>query len=174
MAVSLGNNHAHGWPLTNRNNDDGTGQGQGHVAQTPTPAPQTHPPTSTPASASASAPSQLEAREGPAPAQWQAVREEIRTLYEKRPLRDVRRILEQRHGFRATYVLCLFVCLSPVCDARFRGPFSMSFSLFFSTLSYLTSHPLPLLLTPPSLSGFPFFFLLISMPSPSDCMYICV
>ncbi|EHY59043.1 hypothetical protein HRR83_001687 [Exophiala dermatitidis] len=46
--------------------------------------------------------SQLEAREGPAPAEWQAVKEEIRLLYEKKPLRDVRTILEQRHGFRAT------------------------------------------------------------------------
>ena len=60
-------------------------------------------PASTPAPASAS---HLEAREGPAPAQWQAVKEEIRVLYEKKPLKDVRRILEQRHGFRATYVLC--------------------------------------------------------------------
>lgn len=49
--------------------------------------------------------SQLLAREGPAPAQWQAVKEEIRVLYEKRPLKDVRKIMEQRHGFRATYVL---------------------------------------------------------------------
>ncbi|KAI1627802.1 hypothetical protein EDD37DRAFT_277000 [Exophiala viscosa] len=48
------------------------------------------------------APTHLEAREGPAPAQWQAVKDEIRILYEKKPLRDVKKILEQRHGFRAT------------------------------------------------------------------------
>lgn len=48
------------------------------------------------------APNLLEAREGPAPAQWQAVKDEIRVLYEKKPLRDVKKILEQRHGFRAT------------------------------------------------------------------------
>jgi len=48
------------------------------------------------------APTHLEAREGPAPAQWQAVKDEIRILYEKKPLRDGRKILEQRHGFRAT------------------------------------------------------------------------
>src|SRR5882757_6895732 len=78
MALSLGN--AHGWPVNN-------------VAQTS-------------ASTQASAPSQLEAREGPAPEQWQAVKEEIRVLYERKPLRDVRKILEQRHGFRATYVQC--------------------------------------------------------------------
>ncbi|EXJ80826.1 hypothetical protein A1O3_07110 [Capronia epimyces CBS 606.96] len=50
----------------------------------------------------AATPPQLEAREGPAAAQWQAVKEEIRYLYQDKPLRDVRRILEQRHGFRAT------------------------------------------------------------------------
>ncbi|KAK4938541.1 hypothetical protein LTR10_021073 [Elasticomyces elasticus] len=48
------------------------------------------------------APTHLEAREGPAPAQWQAVKDEIRILYERKPLRDVKKILEQRHGFRAT------------------------------------------------------------------------
>ncbi|EXJ90381.1 hypothetical protein A1O1_03482 [Capronia coronata CBS 617.96] len=47
-------------------------------------------------------PSHLEAREGPAAAQWQAVKEVIRVLYEKKPLRDVKRILEQQYGFRAT------------------------------------------------------------------------
>lgn len=57
-------------------------------------------------STSAPTPSHLEAREGPASSQWQAVKDEIRVLYEKHPLRDVKRILEQRHGFRATYVLC--------------------------------------------------------------------
>ncbi len=75
MAVSLGN--ARGWIV----NDN--------VAQTPAPA-------------TAATTTQLEAREGPAPNQWQAVKEEIRVLYEKKPLRDVKRILEQRHGFRAT------------------------------------------------------------------------
>ncbi len=78
MALSLEN--APGWPANNNNN----------VAQNSIQAPAAPPTT------------QLEAREGPAPAQWQAVREEIRVLYEKKPLRDVRRILEQRHGFRAT------------------------------------------------------------------------
>ena len=68
-------------------------------------------PASTPAPVSAS---HLEAREGPAPAQWQAVKEEIRVLYEKKPLKDVRRILEQRHGFRATYVLCKLPNLNSV------------------------------------------------------------
>ncbi|KAJ9606628.1 hypothetical protein H2200_008636 [Cladophialophora chaetospira] len=53
-------------------------------------------------SAQAFAPSQLEAREGPAPAQWQAVKDEIRLLYEKNPLRDVRKIMERRYGFKAT------------------------------------------------------------------------
>ncbi|KAK4949756.1 hypothetical protein LTR10_011598 [Elasticomyces elasticus] len=48
------------------------------------------------------APLHLEAREGPTPAQWQAVKDEIRMLYEGRPLRNVKKILEQRHGFRAT------------------------------------------------------------------------
>lgn len=87
MALSLGNSH--GWPLSN-------------VAQAPVPAASSaHAHAPSPA---APASSHLEAREGPAPAQWQAVKEEIRVLYEKKPLRDVRRILEQRHGFRATYV----------------------------------------------------------------------
>ena len=53
-------------------------------------------------SVQAPAPSQLEAREGPAPAQWQAVKDEIRILYEKNPLRDVRKIMERKHGFKAT------------------------------------------------------------------------
>ncbi|KIY01056.1 uncharacterized protein Z520_03722 [Fonsecaea multimorphosa CBS 102226] len=76
MALSLGN--PRGWTVDN-------------VAQAP--------PASTQAPASSA---QLEAREGPAPAQWQAVKEEIRILYEKHPLRDVRRILLDRHNFRAT------------------------------------------------------------------------
>lgn len=43
-------------------------------------------------------------REGPTPEQWEAVREEIRVLYldEGKWLKDVRKILERRHGFRAT------------------------------------------------------------------------
>jgi len=41
--------------------------------------------------------------EGPSTLQWQAVKEEIRVLYEKRPLKDVKKTLEQRYGFRATY-----------------------------------------------------------------------
>jgi Clr5 domain len=44
----------------------------------------------------------LEVREGPAPSQWQAVRDEIKILYEKHPLRDVRKILERKYNFRAT------------------------------------------------------------------------
>jgi hypothetical protein len=42
--------------------------------------------------------------EGPTAAQWSAVREEIRYLYliEKKPLKHVKQILEQRRGFRAT------------------------------------------------------------------------
>ncbi|KAK5056070.1 hypothetical protein LTR84_012621 [Exophiala bonariae] len=73
MALSLGNTQ--GWSY-------------GDVTQSQAPAP------SAPAS-------HFEAREGPTPAQWQAVREEIRVLYEKKPLKDVKRILERR-GFRAT------------------------------------------------------------------------
>lgn len=76
MALSLGNTQ--GWSF-------------GDVTPSQAPAP------SAPAS-------HFEAREGPTPAQWQAVREEIRVLYEKKPLKDVKRILERR-GFRATYVL---------------------------------------------------------------------
>lgn len=60
----------------------------------------TQPPASAPSAGPAS---HFEAREGPSPAQWQAVKEEIRVLYEKKPLKDVKRILERR-GFRATYV----------------------------------------------------------------------
>ncbi|OQV09548.1 Clr5 domain-containing protein isoform 1 [Cladophialophora immunda] len=81
MALSLGN--PRGWTVENV------------AAPAPAPAPAS---TQAPASASAL----LEAREGPAPAQWQAVKEEIRILYEKHPLRDVRRILLDRHNFRAT------------------------------------------------------------------------
>lgn len=51
--------------------------------------------------------------EGPSAAQWAAVKEEIRVLYEKKPLRDVKTILEKRHGFRATYVSCPFPLTSP-------------------------------------------------------------
>ena len=76
MASSLGS-YSHGWTV-NRN-----------VAQAST-------------SAQAPAPSQLEAREGPAPAQWQAVKDEIRILYEKNPLRDVRKIMERKYAFKAT------------------------------------------------------------------------
>jgi hypothetical protein len=73
MASGL-DNHTQGWPSSNN-----VAQHQG----------------STQAAAS-----QLEAREGPTPSQWQAVREEIILLYEKSPLRDVRSIMERR-GFRA-------------------------------------------------------------------------
>ena len=38
----------------------------------------------------------------PVAAQWEAVKDEIRVLYEKHPLREVRTIMEKRHGFRAT------------------------------------------------------------------------
>jgi hypothetical protein len=78
MAASLGS-YPHGWTVNT------------NVAQTSTPT-QPPPPSS----------SQLEAREGPAPAQWQAVKEDIRILYEKNPLRDVRRIMERKYGFKAT------------------------------------------------------------------------
>ena len=40
--------------------------------------------------------------EGPTAQQWQYVKEEIRDLYTHKPLKDVRAILEQKHGFRAT------------------------------------------------------------------------
>ncbi|KPI44086.1 uncharacterized protein AB675_6501 [Cyphellophora attinorum] len=42
--------------------------------------------------------------EGPTAAQWSAVKEDIRYLYliEKKPLKHVKQILEQRRGFRAT------------------------------------------------------------------------
>jgi hypothetical protein len=40
--------------------------------------------------------------EGPSPAQWAAVKDEIRILYEKKPLRDVRAILDRQYGFKAT------------------------------------------------------------------------
>lgn len=42
--------------------------------------------------------------EGPSAAQWAAVQQEIRVLYliEKRPLKEVKQILEDRHNFRAT------------------------------------------------------------------------
>ena len=40
--------------------------------------------------------------EGPTAQQWQEVKDEIRELYTHKPLKEVRAILEQRHGFRAT------------------------------------------------------------------------
>lgn len=51
--------------------------------------------------------------EGPTPQQWQHVKEEIKELYRDKPLKEVRAILEHRHGFRATYVLSRFPSLSP-------------------------------------------------------------
>lgn len=45
--------------------------------------------------------------EGPTAQQWQGVKEEIKELYTHKPLKDVRAILDQRYGFRATYVLPL-------------------------------------------------------------------
>ena len=42
--------------------------------------------------------------EGPTAQQWQEVKEEIRDLYMRKPLKEVRLILDQRYGFRATYV----------------------------------------------------------------------
>ena len=74
MASSRGS-YAHGWTVNS------------NVAQSPSQAP---------------APSLLEAREGPAPAQWQAVKDEIRVLYLRNPLRDVRRIMERKYNFKAT------------------------------------------------------------------------
>ncbi|OAL35076.1 hypothetical protein AYO20_05553 [Fonsecaea nubica] len=97
MALSLGN--PHGWTVEN-------------VAQPP---PVTTTSTQAPASST-----HLEAREGPAPAQWQAVKEEIRILYEKHPLRDVRKILLDRHNFRATHSRVQIVpCI--VTDFRSRN-----------------------------------------------------
>jgi hypothetical protein len=83
MAVSHGDTH--GWTF-NKN-----------VAQTSNP-------SAGPANTATTggALSHLEPREGPAPVQWAAVKEEIRVLYGEKPLKDVRRILHQRHGFRAT------------------------------------------------------------------------
>ena len=40
--------------------------------------------------------------EGPSAQQWQELKEEIKDLYSRKPLKDVRAILEQRYGFRAT------------------------------------------------------------------------
>ncbi|KIW66971.1 hypothetical protein PV04_06251 [Phialophora macrospora] len=87
MAASLGS-YPHGWTVNTNN-----------VAQAPASAPA---PASVQAPPPPLAPSQLEAREGPAPAQWQAVKDEIRVLYEKNPLRDVRKIMERKYGFKAT------------------------------------------------------------------------
>ena len=42
--------------------------------------------------------------EGPSAAEWDQHRELIKSLYEKKPLKDVRAHLEKHHGFRATYV----------------------------------------------------------------------
>ncbi|EXJ58463.1 hypothetical protein A1O7_05888 [Cladophialophora yegresii CBS 114405] len=92
MAASLGS-FPHGWNVNTSN----VAQAR---ASAPAPAP-----APTPATAQAPpslAPGPLEAREGPAPAQWQAVKDEIRVLYEKNPLRDVRKIMERKYGFRAT------------------------------------------------------------------------
>jgi hypothetical protein len=88
MASSLGS-YPHGWTVNTSN-----------VAQAPAPAPTTASASAAPVQAPP--PSQLEAREGPAPAQWQAVKDEIRVLYEKNPLRDVRKIMERKYGFKAT------------------------------------------------------------------------
>ena len=43
-------------------------------------------------------------RQGPSTDEWAAVKEIIRQLYvnEKRPLKEVRALLEARYGFRAT------------------------------------------------------------------------
>lgn len=46
----------------------------------------------------------LERREGPDPRQWQAVKETLRTLHQKNPLREVKKIMEKSYGFYATYV----------------------------------------------------------------------
>ena len=44
--------------------------------------------------------------QGPDPAEWERIKPVLQRLYvvEKRPLRDVVNILDQHHGFRATYV----------------------------------------------------------------------
>ncbi|KAK5057549.1 hypothetical protein LTR84_011549 [Exophiala bonariae] len=44
----------------------------------------------------------LEGRDGPSVQEWRAVKEEIRVLYQSKPLKEVKRLMEQRHGFRAT------------------------------------------------------------------------
>lgn len=43
---------------------------------------------------------------GPATAEWDRIKPIVRRLYvvEKRPLREVVDVLDQQHGFRATYV----------------------------------------------------------------------
>ena len=43
--------------------------------------------------------------EGPTAQQWQDLKEEIKELYMKKPLKEMRKILAARYGFRATYVL---------------------------------------------------------------------
>jgi Clr5 domain len=40
--------------------------------------------------------------EGPTAQQWNNLRDEISALYAMRPLKEVRAIMERRHGFRAT------------------------------------------------------------------------
>jgi hypothetical protein len=42
--------------------------------------------------------------EGPSAQRWNEHKDEIRELYERMPLKDVRRVMLERHGFRATYV----------------------------------------------------------------------
>jgi hypothetical protein len=43
--------------------------------------------------------------EGPTAQEWQRVKEDIRELYARMALKDVRAVLESRYGFKATYVL---------------------------------------------------------------------
>ena len=44
--------------------------------------------------------------EGPSASEWEARKEDIRRLYEKKPLKDVKAHLEKHYGFRATCVPC--------------------------------------------------------------------
>lgn len=56
--------------------------------------------------------------EGPSAPEWEARKEDIRRLYEKKPLKDVRTHLEKHYGFRATYVLCSLPLTSPATRHR--------------------------------------------------------
>lgn len=42
--------------------------------------------------------------EGPSAQRWAELKDEIRVLYEQKPLKEVRAELQQKYDFRATYV----------------------------------------------------------------------